>query len=150
MEKTTKMPNAQTCSHDWILVDAAGEALGRVATKVADLIRGKHKACFSPHVDCGDFVVVINCDKVILTGNKLEDKYYYRHSGYAGGLKSVQYKQLMEKQANFAMRKAVKGMLPKTRLGRSQINKLKVYNGAEHPHAAQKPKQVKINAKGTK
>lgn len=123
----------------WYIVDAEGKALGRVASEVARLLRGKHKPTFTPHVDTGDFVIVINAEKVVLTGKKLEQKQYVRHSGYPGGLKTMSYQKLLQEKPELAIEKAVKGMLPHNRLGRAQGRKLKVYAGAEHPHAAQQP-----------
>jgi len=123
----------------WWIIDAAGKPLGRVSTEAARLLRGKHKPIFTPHIDTGDFVIVINADKAILTGKKLMQKKYYHHSGYPGGLKEVVYKDLMANRPAFAVERAIKGMLPHTRLGRAQGKKLKVYAGSEHPHTAQKP-----------
>jgi len=126
----------------WWLVDADGKVLGRLATEVADVLRGKNKAIFTPHVDTGDFVVVINAEKVKLTGNKLSDKMYHRHSGFIGGLKSISAGNLLQKKPEAVIQHAVKGMLPKNRLGRKMIKKLKVYAGPEHPHEAQQPAPV--------
>ena len=123
----------------WYIIDAAGVPLGRTAAKVAVLLRGKNKVTFTPNVDCGDHVIVINCDKAVLTGNKLEDKYYRHHSGWVGGLKEVQYKTLMATKSDKAMMLAVKGMLPGNVLGASALRRLRVYKGAEHKNAAQKP-----------
>jgi|SRR5574344_408762 large subunit ribosomal protein L13 len=123
----------------WYLVDAEGEVLGRLATKIANILRGKHKPEFTSHVDTGDFVIVINAEKVRVTGNKETDKKYYRHTGYAGGLKVTSFKEMMEKNPTGAIEKAVKGMLPHNTLGDEQFQKLKVYVGNEHPHMAQKP-----------
>ncbi|MBQ4558576.1 MAG: 50S ribosomal protein L13 [Clostridia bacterium] len=142
----TVMANKNTVERKWLVVDAANMPLGRVATHVAHLLRGKHKPTYTPHVDTGDYVIVINTDKVILTGDKENKKYYYRHSGFPGGLKEVQYKTLMANRSDFVMEKAVKGMLPKNSLGREMFKKLKVYKGAEHPHEAQQP--VNYNIKG--
>jgi len=128
----------------WILIDAEGVVLGRLATIVANRLRGKHKPTFTPHMDMGDNVIIINADKVALTGAKLEKKKAYRHSGFPGGLTSTSYTELMAKDPEKAVEKAVRGMLPKTKLGRAQIAKLKVYRGAEHPHAAQQPKPFEI------
>lgn len=125
---------------EWHVVDAAGVPLGRLATQVATLLRGKHKPIFTPHMDTGDFVVVINAEKVLLTGNKTKKKMYYHHSGYIGGLKTVDYATLLSEKPEFAIRKAVKGMIPHNRLGRELIKKLKVYRGDKHPHQAQAPK----------
>ncbi len=135
----TIMANKETVERKWLLIDAANMPVGRVASQVAYILRGKHKPTYTPHVDTGDYVIVINTDKMILTGDKLNKKYYYRHSGYPGGLKQVQYKSLMENRSDFVLEKAVKGMLPKNSLGHSMFSKLKVYKGAEHPHEAQKP-----------
>ena len=126
-------------ARDWRLVDAEGKVLGRLATEVADLLRGKNKPIYTPHVDTGDFVVVVNADKIKLTGRKWEQKVYYRHSGYPGGLKSLTAKELLEKKPEELIRHAVKGMLPKNRLGRKMLKKLKVYADNDHPHEAQKP-----------
>jgi large subunit ribosomal protein L13 len=136
---STFMANAATVEHKWYVVDAEGKPLGRLAADVAVLLNGKHKVDYTPHADCGDFVIVVNADKVVLTGKKLTQKYYRTHSGYAGGLKEVQYKNLMSKRPEMAVMLAVKGMLPKNGIGRNSLKRLKVYAGAEHPHAAQKP-----------
>ena len=127
-------------TRDWWLVDAEGAVLGRLASEVAKLLRGKHKPYFTPHLDTGDHVIVINADKVVLTGSKLTGKTYYRHSGYPGGLKAMPYSKYMVKHPEAAIEKAVKGMLPGNRLGRAMLKKLKVYTGAEHPHGPQNPK----------
>ena len=142
---STFMAKASEVERKWYVIDAAGVPLGKTAVKAADILRGKHRPEFTPHVDCGEFVIIINTDKAILTGNKLEDKVYYRHSGYIGGLKAVNYKELMQKDSAKAMMLAVKGMLPKNRLGEKLLTNLKVYVGPEHPHAAQNPKSVKLN-----
>ena len=123
----------------WWIIDAAGRPLGRTATEAARLLRGKHKPIFTPHLDTGDFVIIINAGDAVLTGKKLEQKKYYHHSGYPGGLREVAYSDLMKKRPSFAVERAVKGMLPHNRLGRAMAKKLKVYDGAEHPHVAQKP-----------
>jgi large subunit ribosomal protein L13 len=128
----------------WLVVDADGRPLGRVASRVASLLRGKHRPDFTPHQDAGDFVVVINAAKVKLTGNKLEDKAYYRHTDYPGGIRTTTAGKLMQSRPERLVEMAVRGMLPKNRLGRQLFNKLKVYRGAEHPHAAQKPEAVKV------
>ena len=128
----------------WYIIDAAGKPLGRVAAKAADILRGKIKPTFTPHVDCGDHVIIINCEKAILTGKKLENKYYYRHTGYVGGLKAVQYSTLMATRPEFAMELAVKGMVPDTTIGRQALTRLRVYKGSEHMHAAQKPEEMKF------
>ena len=141
----TYMANAQTVERKWYVVDAAGLTLGRLATRVAAVLRGKHKPTFTPNVDTGDFVIVINTDKVVLTGKKLEDKFYRYHTGYIGGLKEIPYKKLMAEKSDLAVYEAVKGMLPKNSLGRTMLKKLKVYKGAEHNHAAQKPEELKVD-----
>ncbi len=123
----------------WYVLDAEGKVLGRLATEAARILRGKHKAVFTPHVDTGDHVIVINAEKVLLTGDKLKKKKYIRHTGYPGGLKVVSYEDLMKKRPELAVEKAIKGMLPHTRLGAAMAKKLKVYQGSEHPHQAQKP-----------
>lgn len=140
----TYTPKPGDVQSDWYVIDATDVVLGRLATHVATLLRGKHKATFAPHVDGGDFVIVINADKVALTGNKREQKLAYTHSGYPGGLRAVAYSELLEKHPERAVEKAVRGMLPKTTLGRNQLGKLKVYRGSEHPHAAQQPKPFEI------
>ncbi len=123
----------------WYVVDADGQTLGRLAAKIAAVLRGKHKPGFSPSVDCGDYVIVLNADKIHVTGNKLEDKMYYRHSGYPGGLRELTLRDQLKRYPTLPVELAVKGMLPKNRLGRQMIKKLKVYQGAEHPHQAQQP-----------
>ena len=136
----TFTPKPETVTREWLVIDATDIVLGRLATHVAVLLRGKHKATFAPHVDTGDFVIVINAEKVALTGSKLEQKKAYTHSGYPGGLSSTTYAQMLAKHPTRAVEKAVRGMLPKNSIGREQLTKLKVYAGAEHPHAAQQPK----------
>lgn len=136
---STFMPKADEIERKWYVIDAAGKPLGKVATEAAVLLRGKHKPIFTPNVDCGDFVIIINSDKAVLTGNKLENKFYYHHSGYIGNLKSVKYGILMKEKSDFAMMKAVKGMVPDNTLGRKQLTRCKIYKGAEHKHEAQKP-----------
>ncbi len=128
--------------HDWFQVDAETQTLGHLATKIAHVLRGKHKPIYTPHVDTGDFIVVTNAEKIKLTGNKLKDKQYYRHSGYPGGIKSVNAESLLEKKPEMVIMKAVRGMLPKNRLGRQMIKKLKIYSGKDHPHQAQQPKPL--------
>jgi large subunit ribosomal protein L13 len=128
----------------WHVVDAESKVLGRLATRVADVLRGKHKPIFTPYVDTGDFVVVINAEKVHLTGTKMENKKYYRHSGYPGGLKVTTPAELLRKKPEAIIMNAVKGMLPKTKLGRQQLKKLKVYAGKDHPHQAQQPSELKV------
>ena len=141
----TYMAHAETVERKWYVIDAEGVALGRLATKVASVLRGKHKPTFTPNVDTGDFVIVINTDQVVLTGKKLEDKFYRYHSGYIGGLKEISYKKLMAEKSDLAVYEAVKGMLPKNSLGRATLKKLRVYKGAEHNHAAQKPEELKVD-----
>jgi large subunit ribosomal protein L13 len=131
-------------ARDWYLVDAEGQTLGRLATRIADTLRGKGKPQYTPHVDTGDFVVVVNADKIHVTGNKLDQKRYYRHSGYPGGLRSRTLREQLDRRPTEVLRIAVKGMLPKNRLARQQINKLKIYAGPEHPHEAQAPKPLKL------
>lgn len=136
---STFMAKASEVERKWYIVDAEGKSLGRVAAVVADLLRGKNEPIFTPHVDCGNHVIVLNADKVVLTGNKLEQKYYYRHTGYIGGLKAVKYKTLMATKPEMAMELAVKGMVPDTTIGRKALTRLRVYSGTEHKHEAQKP-----------
>ena len=140
----TYTPKPGDIQSEWFVIDATDVVLGRLATHVATLLRGKHKATYAPHVDGGDFVIVINAGKVALTGNKREQKLAYTHSGYPGGLRAVAYSELLEKRPERAVEKAVRGMIPKTTLGRNQLGKLKVYAGPEHPHAAQQPKPFEI------
>ena len=135
--KTYFARNEDPIEKKWVLVDASGKILGRMATEIADILRGKNKPVYTPHVDTGDFVVVVNAEKVQLTGKKWDQKFYYRHSGYVGGIKAQSAKEVLEKKPETLIRHAVKGMLPKNRLGRKMINKLKVYRGPEHPHEAQ-------------
>jgi large subunit ribosomal protein L13 len=129
---------------DWLIVDAEGKTLGRLATVIADRLRGKGKPQYTPHVDTGDFVVVINAEKVHVTGNKLDDKKYYKHSGYPGGLRTRTLREQLDRQPAEVLRKAVKGMLPRNRLGRAQLTKLKIYAGPEHPHEAQSPTPLEV------
>jgi len=136
--------NAGTARHDWVLVDATDKTLGRLATKIAMVLRGKHKPEFTPNCDTGDYVVVINAEKVRVTGNKLEDKRYWRHTEYPGGIKSTSLGDLLQQHPERVIEKAVKGMLPKGPLGFAQFRKLKVYAGAAHPHAAQQPKTLQV------
>ncbi len=136
---STYMAKAGEVTRKWYIIDAEGKPLGRVATIAADVLRGKNKPTFTPHVDCGDHVIIINCEKVVLTGKKLEKKYYIRHTGYIGGLKKVQYATLMNENPELAMTLAVKGMVPDTTIGRAALTRLRVYKGSEHVHAAQKP-----------
>ncbi len=141
----TYSPKASEISRDWYVVDAEGLVLGRLATEVARVLRGKHKPTFAPHIDTGDHVVIINADKVVLTSGKADKKMVYRHSGYPGGLRDRTYAQLLDTKPEEAVRRTVRGMLPKTRLGRAQIRKLKVYAGPQHPHAAQQPQPLSID-----
>ena len=136
---STFMAKAETIERKWYVIDAANKPLGRTAAAAATILRGKHRAIFTPHVDCGEFVIVINADKAVLTGKKLEQKYYQHHSGYIGGLKSVQYKTLMAEKPELAMELAIKGMLPHNSIGAKSFTRLKVYAGAVHNHEAQKP-----------
>ena len=138
------MAKSETVDRKWYVVDAANIPLGRVASQVAAVLRGKNKTIYTPHVDTGDYVIVINTDKMVLTGNKLNDKKYYHHSGYPGGIKEEIYKDIMAKKSDFALERAVKGMLPKNSLGKQMFKKLKCYKGAEHPHEAQRPVELKI------
>lgn len=141
---STFMAKTGEVTRKWYIIDAAGKPLGRVAAKAADILRGKIKPTFTPHVDCGDHVIIINCEKAVLTGKKLENKYYYRHTGYVGGLKAVQYSTLMATRPELAMELAVKGMVPDTTIGRQALTRLRVYKGNEHMHAAQKPEEMKF------
>lgn len=136
---STTLAKPETVQRKWYILDAAGKPLGRTAVVAAKLLRGKHKVDYTPNVDCGDFVIIVNTDKAILTGNKAEDKYYRHHTGWIGNLKEVKYATLMAQKPEFAMELAVKGMLPKNSIGRSSMTRLKVYAGAEHKNAAQKP-----------
>ena len=136
---STYMPKAEEITRKWYVLDAAGKPLGKVATEAATLLRGKHKPTFAPHADCGDNVIIINAEKVVLTGKKLEQKKYYHHTGYIGHLKEVKYGTLMKTRPEFVIEKAVKGMLPDNVIGRKAITRLRVYKGAEHKQAAQKP-----------
>ena len=142
--KNTYMQKKETVKRDWYVIDAEGVNLGRLATRVADVLRGKHKPTFTPHVDCGDFVIVVNASKINLTGNKLNDKIYYNHSGYTGGLRERTAKEMRENYSVEMIERAVKGMIPHNRLGRQVAKKLFVYEGAEHPHMAQKPVEMKV------
>ncbi len=136
---STFMAKKETISRKWYVIDAAGKPLGRTAVEAANILRGKHRPEFTPHVDCGEYVIIINAAKAVLTGKKLDKKFYRHHSGYIGGLKSVSYRHLMEERPEFAMTKAVKGMLPKNSIGDKAITRLKVYAGEEHKQAAQQP-----------
>ena len=141
----TYMAKAESVERKWYVVDAAGVPMGRLASRVASVLRGKNKPTYTPNVDTGDFVIIINTDKAVLTGKKLENKFYRYHTGYIGGLKEIPYKKLMAEKSDLAVYEAVKGMLPKNSLGRAMIKKLKVYKGAEHNHAAQKPEELKLD-----
>ena len=136
---STYMAKAETVERKWYVLDAAGKPMGRVAAAAATILRGKHRPEFTPHVDCGEFVIIVNADKAVLTGRKMDQKYYRRHSGYIGGLKEVQYKTLMAEKPEFAMQLAVKGMLPKNSIGRQSATRLEVFAGENHNHQAQKP-----------
>ena len=142
----TFQANPTTRDRRWFVVDAEGKTLGRMSTQIADVLRGKRKPDFTPHVDTGDFVVVINAEKVSVTGKKRDEKLYHRHSGYPGGLKTRTFSEMIERRPEEVIRLAVKGMLPKNRLARKQITKLKVYAGPDHPHAAQSPEPLEIDA----
>jgi large subunit ribosomal protein L13 len=137
-----------TRERDWLLVDARGKTLGRLATQIADILRGKRKPEYTPHIDTGDFVVVVNAREIAVTGNKRETKLYHRHSGYPGGLRSRTLDEMLERRPEEVIRKAVKGMLPRNRLARQQLRKLKVYAGPDHPHEAQMPKAIEENGHG--
>lgn len=141
----TFMEKKETVERKWYVIDAEGVSLGRLATKVATVLRGKHKPTFTPHIDCGDYVIIINAEKVKLTGNKLSDKYYYNHSRYVGGLRERTAAEMIEKYPEEMVERAVKGMLPKGRLGRQMYTKLFVYAGPEHKQQAQKPEEMKVN-----
>jgi large subunit ribosomal protein L13 len=143
----TYVASSDDRQRDWYVVDAAGQTLGRLATQIADHLRGKRKPTYTPHVDTGDFVVVVNAEKISVTGNKLADKRYYRHSGYPGGLKSRTLQEMLDRRPEEVIRKAVRGMLPRNRLARKQLTKLKVYAGPEHPHQAQQPKPLEIKTR---
>ena len=137
---STYMPKAGDITREWYVLDAAGRTLGSVAAEAATLLRGKHKPTFAPHADCGDFVIITNVEKIVLTGNKLEKKMYYHHTGYIGNMKKIQYKALMAEKPEFVVKKAVKGMLPANTVGAKSLTRLRIYQGAEHPHEAQQPK----------
>jgi large subunit ribosomal protein L13 len=143
---TMKTYNAKPgeIARDWYVVDAEGQTLGRLATQIADVLRGKRKAAYTPHVDTGDFVVVVNAEKIQVTGNKLDNKMYYRHTGYPGGLKERTLREQLQRRPTEVLRKAVKGMLPKNKLAAQQLGKLKIYTGTEHPHEAQAPKPFEL------
>ena len=145
---STFMQKKENIERKWYVIDATGLNLGRIATKAATVLRGKHKPTYTPHVDCGDYVIIINADKVNLTGNKLNDKMYYNHSGFPGGLRERNAKTMIEKYPEEMMERAIKGMLPHNRLGRQMYKKLFVYRGADHKHAAQKPIEMKVDEEG--
>lgn len=138
------MQKKETVERKWYVIDAEGKPLGRVASKAARILRGKHKATYTPHIDCGDYIIIVNASKVLLTGNKLEDKKYYSHSQYPGGLRTRTAKEMIEKYPEEMVEKAVKGMLPKNRLGRAMYKKLFVYAGSDHKHMAQKPSEMDV------
>lgn len=144
MRIKTYTPKPEDIQREWFVIDAKDQTLGRLATQIAQILRGKHKPIFSPHMDVGDFVIVINCEKIRVTGNKLDDKRYYRHSGYPGGIRSVTLRQQLDKFPDRVIRTAVRGMLPKNSLGRAMIKKLKIYAGDKHPHQAQQPKAYEL------
>ena len=144
MTTKTYSPKPAELTHDWYIVDAQGQTLGRLAAELASRLMGKHKPQYSPHLDCGDNIVVINADKIAVTGNKLAAKKYYRHSGYPGGIKETNLADLMERKPTAALERAVKGMLPKNRLQDDRLSRLKLYAGSEHPHAPQTPKPLEF------
>ena len=144
MNNTTYSIKKSEIERKWYIIDAAEKPLGRVATEAARLLRGKHKPTYTPNLDTGDHVIILNCSKVVLTGKKLDQKIYRHHSGYIGGLKEIGYDKLMKEKSDFVVREAVKGMLPKNRIGRQMIKKLRVYKGAEHNHQAQNPVEIKL------
>jgi len=146
MRTSTYQAKPSDRERNWVVIDAEGKTLGRLATQIADLLRGKRKRTYTPHVDVGDFVVVVNAEKIAVTGNKLEQKRYWRHSGYPGGIRSRTLAEQLERRPEDVIRKAVKGMLPRNRLARAQLRKLKIYAGPEHPHAAQRPEPLEVNA----
>jgi large subunit ribosomal protein L13 len=139
------MATPQTAEREWLLVDAQGKTLGRLATELAVVLCGKHKPAYTPHVDTGDFVIVVNAEKVVLTGRKLDQKMYWRHSGHPGGIKGRTARQMLARKPHEVLRRAVKGMLPKNNLGRHMLRKLKIYAGPEHPHQAQQPKTIDLS-----
>jgi large subunit ribosomal protein L13 len=137
---STPFPSQKTISREWHVIDAEGQVLGRLATRVATLLMGKHKALYTPFLDVGDHVVIVNADKIVLTGNKMDDKIYYRHTGYPGGIKEARARRVMREHPTRIIESAVRGMVPKTKLGRQMLTKLRIYAGPEHPHEAQQPK----------
>jgi len=144
---STFMAKASEIDRKWYIIDADGKSLGRIAVAAASILRGKHLPTFTPHVDCGDHVIIINAEKAVLTGKKLTDKYYYRHTGWIGGLKAVQYKELMEKNPEKAMKMAIEGMLPHNTLGRKAATRVRIYRGSEHNQVAQKPELWNLEIK---
>ena len=142
----TYVATPATRERNWLVVDATGKTLGRLATQIADTLRGKRKPQYTPHCDVGDFVIVVNAEKVSVTGNKRQEKRYYRHSGFPGGLRSRTFEEMIQRRPEEVLRLAVKGMLPRNRLGRQQLRKLKIYAGPEHPHQAQQPAQMEVEA----
>jgi large subunit ribosomal protein L13 len=146
MRTSTYQAKPSDRERNWVVIDAEGKTLGRLATQIADLLRGKRKPTYTPHVDVGDFVVIVNAEKIAVTGNKLEQKRYWRHSGYPGGIRSRTLAEQLARRPEEVIRKAVKGMLPRNRLARQQLRKLKVYAGPDHPHAAQKPEPLEVSA----
>lgn len=144
MRIKTHVTKPADIKRQWFVVDAEGQTLGRLATRIATILRGKHKPTYSPHLDTGDFVIVLNCEKIVVSGNRLDDKIYYSHSGFMGGLKSITLREQLEKYPERPLKLAVKGMLPKNVLGREMMRKMKVYVGSEHPHAAQKPEVLEL------
>lgn len=149
MIKKTYTPKANEIQREWWVVDAEGQTLGRLASRIAPILRGKHKPTFAPHMDVGDYVIVINCDKFIVTGNRLDTKKYYRHSQYPGGLNERTLREQLVKFPDRPLRDAVRGMLPKNALGRKMLKKLKLYTSDEHPHAAQNPQELEIKTRGS-
>jgi len=143
----TFVAKPSTRERNWLVVDASGQTLGRLATQLADALRGKRKPEYTPHCDVGDFVIVVNAEKIVVTGKKLDEKRYYRHSGYPGGLRSRTLREQLARRPEEVIRTAVRGMVPRTRLGRAQLTKLKVYAGPEHPHTAQKPQPMEVEAR---
>ena len=141
---TTKHANAATVKHNWHIVDGTNQTVGRMSARIAAILRGKNKAYYTPHVDCGDYVIIINCEKVTFTGNKLDDKVYQNYSGFPGGLREEVAKNLLRRRPEVILERAIKGMLPKNKLGRHMVKKLFVYAGSEHPHSAQQPKELKF------
>jgi len=142
----TYVATPESRERNWLVVDATGKTLGRLATQIADILRGKRKPQYTPHVDVGDFVIVVNAERISVTGNKRQEKRYYRHSGYPGGLRSRTLEEMLDRRPEEVIRLAVRGMLPRNRLGRAQLRKLKVYAGPDHPHAAQKPEPLEVEA----